>query len=233
MPDRYESLAKRRMHPKLRVLANSDARVNAAKSEVQGFLKVSSALAAKAPRLGTAVAPGEISKRKTAVKDLNTADRRENVEVNVFVRSTGPVRLGPHDRAQGRLASMRLGLEEIENLAGDANIVTIEPAETLKPPRPLKGSATTSSPAARVVGNERKKHGDGAGVIIGLIDVEGFDWAHPDFLGQAGKSRIHQHLGSGRERRHATDRVQLWPRHYPSRHGSGGCRSQAGACVAA
>jgi hypothetical protein len=29
---------------------------------------------------------------------------------------------------------MRLGLEEIENLAGDANIVIIEPAETLKPP---------------------------------------------------------------------------------------------------
>jgi subtilisin family serine protease len=190
MPDRYESLARRRMHPKLRVLANSDARVNAAKAEVQGFLKVTPALAAQAPRLGTAVAPGQISKRKTAVKDLNTADRRENVEVNVFVRSTAPVTLGPHDRAQGRLASMRLGLEEIENLAGDANIVMIEPAETLKPPRPLKGSATTSSPTARVVGNERKRHGHGAGVIIGLIDVEGFDWAHLDFLDQAGKSRF-------------------------------------------
>jgi subtilisin family serine protease len=190
MPDGYESLARRRMHPKLRVLANSDARVNAAKAEVQGCLKVTPALAKDAPRLGTAVAPGETSKSKTAVKDLNTANRRENVEVNVFVRSTQPVRPGRHVRTQGRLASMRLGLEEIENLAGDANIVIIEPAETLKPPRPLKGSATTSSPTARAVGNERKKHGDGAGVIIGLIDVEGFDWAHPDFLDQAGNSRF-------------------------------------------
>ena len=108
MPDRYEFLSKRRMHPKLRVLANSDARVNAAKSEVQGFLKVSSALAAKAPRLGTAVAPGEISKRKTAVKDLNTADRRENVEVNVFVRSTGPV--GSDRMIAPKAGSPRCGL---------------------------------------------------------------------------------------------------------------------------
>lgn len=186
----YEFRARRRMHPKLRVLANSDARVNAAKAEVQGNLKVSPALAAQAPRLGTAVAPGEISRVRTAVKDLNTTDRRGNVEVNVFVRSTEPVKLGPHDRAQGRLASMRLGLEEVENLAGDDNVVIIEPAETLKPPRPLKGRATTSNPVIRAVRNERKKHADGAGVIIGIIDVEGFDWAHPDFLDQAGNSRF-------------------------------------------
>lgn len=190
MAETYESVGRRRMHPKLRVLANSDARVNAAKAEVQGCLKVTPALAAQAPRLGAAVAPGETSKRQTAVKDLNTANRRENVELNVFVRSTEPVRLGRHDRAQGRLAAMRLGIEEIENLAGDNNIVIIEPAETLKQPRPLKGSATKRSPTARMVGNQRKKHGDGAGIIIGIIDVEGFDWAHPDFLDKAGKSRF-------------------------------------------
>lgn len=57
----------------------------------------------------------------------------------------------------------------------------------MKPPRPLKDTAPICIPTARVVGNERKKHGDGAGVIIGVIDVEGFDWAHPDFLDQAGK----------------------------------------------
>ena len=98
-----------------------------------------SALAKQVPLLATAASPGEVSNRNTAVKDLDTVDRRENVEVNVFVRSTEPLKLGPHDRAQGRLAAMRLPLEDLENLAGDPNIVIVEPAETLKSPRPLKG----------------------------------------------------------------------------------------------
>jgi subtilisin family serine protease len=190
MSDRFEDRSLRRMHPKLRVLANSNARVNAAKAEVQGCLKVTPALAKQVPLLATAASPGEVSNRNTAVKDLDTVDRRENVEVNVFVRSTEPLKLGPHDRAQGRLAAMRLPLEDIENLAGDPNIVIVEPAETLKSPRPLKGSSTTGGPTTRMVGNERKKHDDGARILIGLIDVEGFDWAHPDFLDQTGKTRF-------------------------------------------
>lgn len=169
MSDRFEDRSLRRMHPKLRVLANSDARVNAAKAEVQGCLRVTLALAKQVPPLVTAASPKEVSKRKTAVKDLDTVDRRENVEVNVFVRSTKPLTVGPYDQAQGRLAAMRLPLEDIENLAGDPNIVMVEPAETLKSPRPLKGSSTTHRPITRVVGNERKKHDDGAGILIGLI----------------------------------------------------------------
>lgn len=58
MADRYESLARRRMHPKLRVLANSDARVNAAKAEVQGCLNAG---AEKAAQPG-AQQPGETCK---------------------------------------------------------------------------------------------------------------------------------------------------------------------------
>ena len=65
------------------------------------------ALAKQVPPLVTAASPKEVSKRKTAVKDLDTVDRRENVEVNVFVRSTKPLTVGPYDQAQGRLAAMR------------------------------------------------------------------------------------------------------------------------------
>ena len=83
MSDRFEDRSLRRMHPKLRVLANSNARVNAAKAEVQGCLKVTPALAKQVPLLATAASPGEVSNLKTAVKDLDTVDRRENVEVNV------------------------------------------------------------------------------------------------------------------------------------------------------
>lgn len=189
MSDKFEDRALRRMHPKLRALANSDARVNAAKAETQGCLSVTPTLARQVPPLATAINPGDASNRKTAVKNLDIADRRENVEVNVFVRSTKPLKLGPRDRAQGRLAAMRLPLEDVENLAGDPAIVSVEPAETLKLPRPLKGSSTPSNPRPRAVVTERKRHGDGAGVLIGLIDVEGFDWAHRDFQA-GGKTRF-------------------------------------------
>ena len=191
MADGFEARAQRHMHPKLRVLANSDARVIAGRAEMQGCVRVvDPVLARQAPRLATALAPGAAPKRETAVKDLSTADRRGNVEVSVFIRSTGPLKLGPHDRVQGGLAAKRLGLEEVENLAGDPTIISVEAAESLKPPRPVKGSSTGNSPAARRVGEEWDRHGDGAGVLIGLIDVEGFDWAHPEFLDQVGNSRF-------------------------------------------
>ena len=40
MADGFEARAQRHMHPKLRVLANSDARVIAGRAEMQGCVRV-------------------------------------------------------------------------------------------------------------------------------------------------------------------------------------------------
>ncbi|XIK06423.1 S8 family serine peptidase [Mesorhizobium sp. AaZ16] len=179
------------MHPKLRVFANCDAEVSAAKAEMQGCLKiVDPDLAARVPQRANAVAPHEASKRETAVKTLDTANRYGRVQVNVFVRSTKPLQRGPHERVLGGLAVKRMTIEEVDNLAGDPGTIFIEPADNLKHPRPIKGSTASKAPPRRGVDKKKQPHGDGAGVLIGIIDVEGFDWAHPEFMDQNGKSRF-------------------------------------------
>lgn len=191
MANDWDFRSHQNMHPKLRVFANCDAVVSAAKAEMHGCLKIIDPnLAAQAPNVAMAVAPEDASKKETTVKDLNTTDRFGNVQVNVFVRSTGELRREAHERVLGGLAVKRMTIEEVENFAADPGIIFVEPADNLKPPRPVKGSSTSKAPARRGVDKKQQAHGDGAGVIIGIIDVEGFDWAHPEFIDQAGNSRF-------------------------------------------
>jgi subtilisin family serine protease len=190
MSEGYEDRAQRRMHPKLRALANSDIKVLAVKAEVQGCLSVDPAVAMTATPLASAVAREDVTLRATKVNDLETAARWDNATLNVFVQSARPLASAPHGRVLGSLAARRVTIEEAENLAGDPDIIFVEHAETLKNPRPTKSAATASAPANRGVKSDRKRHGDGKGVLIGLIDVEGFDWMHPDLLDDRGKPRF-------------------------------------------
>ncbi|TIU20642.1 MAG: hypothetical protein E5W49_11995, partial [Mesorhizobium sp.] len=55
---------------------------------------------------------------------------------------------------------------------------------------PVAGQQTLRGMATRrVPGVTPAQLGDGKGMLIGIIDVEGFDWAHTDFL-VGGKSRF-------------------------------------------
>src|SRR4030095_4743604 len=75
------------------------------------------------------------------------------------------------------------------------NVTFVAPADSLKYPRALKSASSSVAPAQRAArlfsgaggaGGEDKS----AGVIIGIIDVEGFDFAHPDFLAADGTTRF-------------------------------------------
>lgn len=189
MSEDYEARAQRRMHPKLRSLANSDIRVLAAKAEVQGCLSVQPEIAESVAPLATAIASVDASIRATKVNDLDPAGRWGNAELNIFIQSARPLPPG-NGRTLGALAVRRVSVEEAENFAGDVDTVFVEHAETLKVPRPIKGNATTTAPLKRAISVDRAKHGDGAGVLIGIIDVEGFDWTHPDLLDDRGAPRF-------------------------------------------
>lgn len=128
--------------------------------------------------------------RATKVDDLDPEDRWGNAEVNVFVQSARLQPGGANGRTMGALSVRRVSIEEAENLAGDVDTVFVEHAETLKVPRPIKGSSTAAAPRPRTIAADRRKHGNGDGVLIGIIDVEGFDWAHPDLLDDRQRPRF-------------------------------------------
>jgi subtilisin family serine protease len=66
----------------------------------------------------------------------------------------------------------------------------IEAGEPLAPPTPEISHAHVDPPEpSRWRFGSPSNHRDGAGVLIGIIDVQGFDFAHPDFL-DGGETRF-------------------------------------------
>jgi subtilisin family serine protease len=78
----------------------------------------------------------------------------------------------------------------LNELDKDPAIAFIHPSEPLTLDRPL----VTSVPPGRNAGSKsignREKYGRGKEVLIGIIDVGGFDFSHPDFLDDEGKTRF-------------------------------------------
>jgi subtilisin family serine protease len=79
----------------------------------------------------------------------------------------------------------------LTKLKDDLRVAFVQPAEglTFRLPRADTRAEPPAAPTARRVGSSRL-HRDGEGVIIGIIDVGGFDFAHPDFLHANGKTRF-------------------------------------------
>lgn len=75
-------------------------------------------------------------------------------------------------------------LDELEN---NSDVAFIQPADPLKLDLPESSSGTKPTPR-RI--NQRNIHQQGKDVLIGIIDVGGFDFAHPDFLDDEGKTRF-------------------------------------------
>jgi subtilisin family serine protease len=87
-------------------------------------------------------------------------------------------------------ATVEIPGEEVRKLLEVEGISYMEPGQSLRGPEPIVGGTVTKPPGdGRRVKAERRHHRDGAGVLVGIIDVGGFDFAHPDFLDAQGKTR--------------------------------------------
>ncbi len=86
----------------------------------------------------------------------------------------------------------------LDTLAADPAVAFIHPADPLKldapPPRPAHGRVIKAIGGAAT-------YGRGKGVLVGIVDVGGFDFAHPDFLDKAGGTRFVAIWDQGRARR--------------------------------
>jgi subtilisin family serine protease len=183
---------KRRIHPKLRMMLNSDPQVNASRAETTGASRVTATLAETALPLRLGTQASALSAPLPALKKLDKAAPRSDVEVHVFVETIGPAKL-PNERARdGNLAILRIPLDEVETIAKRPRVAFVEQAENLKRPGVVRLATSSKPPAERIkVSPDARVHGNnGAGVLIGIIDVEGFDWTHPDFSDGKGGNRF-------------------------------------------
>lgn len=80
-------------------------------------------------------------------------------------------------------------ISRLDALASHDAVAFVHPADPLKLDLPAATGTSQKKPPSRAVGTPAK-HGRGEGLIIGVVDVGGFDFSHPDFLNPDGTTRF-------------------------------------------
>ena len=225
----------RRLHPKLRMLANGSDLVNALRSEISSTVVSTrrpspEPTAPDAPLVAINLSAAqacmqwlpptlieEPRKRRLARRrKLPSAGAAKKAFVNVFVefvrerpgtteetlaksmesvvkqirrslRSKGDASANGIVKRRRNFVAATIPVALLPALKKNDSVAFVHPAEPLRVDLP-EHNATTSAPNLSV-GN-RSKTGSGKGVLIGIIDVGGFDFSHSEFLDENGKTRF-------------------------------------------
>ena len=92
-------------------------------------------------------------------------------------------------KIQNRLknqAIIRIPINQIKALTDNPNVISVEGSQQLKVPRYYSENSTDFQPKSSTEHTLTRKND----VIIGIIDVGGFDFTHEDFLDKDGKTRF-------------------------------------------
>ncbi len=193
----------RKLQPKLRMIANGSAEVNAIRSELCSSICVSDATKVTHHCVLDAAAPAAARAKQPAIKRLDSLAR--TIEANVFVELIGSdgdaESLGKMNQSaivsdpvpgesarRRRLVAATVRLDQLGTLAARDDVAYIELGEHLRTPTATVFSDQVPAPAPglRSFGTAAQ-HGFGEGVLIGIIDVQGFAFDHPDFLRDGGE----------------------------------------------
>lgn len=195
----------RKVHPKVRMVTNGSAQVNTVRAGTAGAVRVTEDLAEQVPVDLPAVSRSKFNEPRGR---LHRRIARQ-VEAAVFIRMNPtqgstrkvPEGCGEKPPRRGNLVTAEVDLERLQRMAGDPDVAYIEFGEPLKAPAATVENRKPKKPKPRTYARE-KDHDYGDGVLIGIIDAQGFDFAHSDFLDARGKTRffsIWDQGGNGRQ----------------------------------
>lgn len=190
----------RKCDTKLRVIANGDLKVSVRRAERCGALSVSGSALTRRPALSMdAVAReerGEPTEKKPVPQKGKLGRVGSEALANVFISKHAaralPQRLRVRESARiGTLSTARIPLSKLKALAAEPLVRQVSLGQTLKDPDPAIASGRPAAPGPheRAVGSAHL-HRNGRGVLVGIVDVQGFDFAHPDFLAARDKTRF-------------------------------------------
>lgn len=186
----------RKFQPKLRMFADCDSKVNTLRAEQ------SACIAAPEPKnvpltRGDDAVP--ITKNKIGTTRVGKLKRvSSDILASVFIETLDASdrkksAFSGHVRAQkGNLVTARVPLSQLRKIAADDNVLHVELGEPLATPNPVVSKEQVGAPVPAVskFGDLSSVHHDGENTLIGIIDVQGFDFSHPDFLDSQGKTRF-------------------------------------------
>ena len=167
------------------------------------------------PRWTDAVEPSapRLSKRSTPPEESSANDAYVNVFIEFFPEQEGSIGAttadiervkslieGAQTEADVRIPTAISGRRNflcatvpvpmLDRLKSDPTVAYVHPSDPLTLDHPeITSVPPKTKPTARAVGNP-KKYGRGDAVLIGIVDVGGFDFSHPDFLDADGNTRF-------------------------------------------
>jgi subtilisin family serine protease len=192
-----------KLDPKLRMMANGNSVVNALRAE-----QCSSVAVFAQELLDEVPLQREPESTPIAVKEIaGKAGRGKLDEIpseiyaNVFIglaegskKLPKSVRYAWHDLPAVRkqnLVAAAVPLDRLQDLLDDPAVTAVELGERITFDTPTGMTTRKTAPAASLRRFGRASlHKDGDGVLIGIIDAQGFDFAHPDFLDESGETRF-------------------------------------------
>ena len=197
----------RKVQPKLRVISNGSAKVNALRSEQCGGVIVEDKLLEEIPVVITDQAcPVKASELPKSAKRGSMKELPENVYTNVFIQTVRPpkenAKLPGETARRGNIITATVNFKELKELADNENVSFVEMGANVSAPTPDISRAKVAAPlVTRWNFGSASNHRNGEGILIGIIDVQGFDFSHPDFLDGSGKTRFVRIWDQGGETR--------------------------------
>jgi subtilisin family serine protease len=186
-----------RLGPRVRVVCNGDAEVNSLRAELSGSVEAEESVAkrnaARKKLAGAVSQPGESDHPYT--KPPSGRQPTGAVRVSCFVRLATPDtpigQLPGAPMRRGDLVTATLSPREIAkvvNRGAASGISYIETGQPLSMPHAVVTPRTVAEPRDRAPKFAGKIVAPR--VLIGIIDVGGFDFAHQDFLDPSGRTRF-------------------------------------------
>ncbi len=196
--------SRHKLGPKLRMVADGDETVNVLRAEQSPIVAVPDTRVLQRIELqrepeARALIPDQRPEPAT-VRELERSPK--NVFVNVFVQlKRGVDRLPPSIPARraglpgairkDNLVSAAVPITQLDALLQDPAVISVESAEHVRLYPPLEVAHNVSAPGAdRFDFADLEPAAQGQQVLIGIVDVQGFDFSHPDFLDENGKTRF-------------------------------------------
>lgn len=205
-----------KVHPKLRMIANCSAQVNAVRAELSAAVAVEDKVAEEWP-----VVRGEEPSfsSQSLVKTVAPPKLRKlakGVLLNVFVETQdASVELPKSLQSQarrGNIVAATIALEDLPGIIRDSRVLGVQLGDPILAPKPeVSGGEVKPPDAKRWSFGSPQRHKNGKGVLIGIIDVQGFDFSHPDFL-HSNKTRfvrIWDQGGNARPSPHRQDKKRF------------------------
>jgi subtilisin family serine protease len=209
-PLKQSDIERQKLQPKLQMVANGSTKVNVMRAEM------SSCVAVESSRLVTRIDPVSVineapKTRRQLAKAAKIGDQRQisaEVYANVFIETSArgdgqaSAPLPGETARKGNLITATVPLAALRGLAREPHVTRIQFGEPLAAPTPIvaRTSPRAPNPNRHRFGTASRHH-SGAGVLIGIVDVQGFDFSHPDFLDGKHNTRfvaIWDQAGEGR-----------------------------------